>query len=665
MANDKLIGAMKLAIAGTGAASGLVPLEAALAQQQAPPAPTAQPVTTLEEITVTGTHIRRVDAETASPVFVVDQKSIESTGAVTLGDLISRMPAISGSAQSTAVNNGGGFGESNIDLRGLGNPSQYTEPRTLIMLDGRRVNLIGSSNAVDVNQFPINMIERVEVLKEGAGAIYGSDAIAGVVNFITRKVEGFEVNADYGRTSKSDGQHHSLSVAFGHSDETMSFVVGGNYNQQDSVSAGARDYSKYALYFYSGAVAKRGSSRTPNGRIGLPDPTNPLYTPAQAAAAAAMVAAFPGCSSITRIAGAVGSSLADYRCYSSATDSYNFQPLNLLLTPQERGSIFTKVNYKLSENLEAYGEVLFNRTHSGYQLAPLPFDITNDNVIVSAQNLYNPFGVDFGGLSGVNPNARWRLTAVGDRRSDDTGESVMSWLGMRGKIADTGWQWDANVNYSRLDQNRTASGYLNESALGNALGPSKLINGVPTCVDSSGNPIAAVCTPADIFNLSGPGQAAGLQGIAADVNSQNTSRTYSFNLDLNGKVMTLPSGDMLASVGADYVGLAGKYQIDSNAIRVPPLYLSCGVSSEECSGNSRAHYGVRELYGELFVPVLKDLPAVKSLNLDAGVRYSSYTIFGSTTKGQIKLRCSGRRRSPTSPRRRCRTRRPSRTPAPD
>src|SRR5262245_7189972 len=156
----------------------------------------------IEEVVITGSRIRRVDEETASPVFVMDNTTIQNSGVQTLGDLVQRVPAISGAATNPQVNNGGGTGESNVELRGLG------AQRTLVLLNGRRVNILGNTttSAVDINMIPINMIERVEVLKEGAGAVYGSDAIAGVVNFITKQnFDGAEVNVQYGQTGESDG----------------------------------------------------------------------------------------------------------------------------------------------------------------------------------------------------------------------------------------------------------------------------------------------------------------------------------------------------------------------------------------------------------------------------------------------------------------------------
>jgi len=616
--NPNIRQAVGLALgSATAASASLAFVPAAQAQDANASADT----TNLEEVVVTGSRIRRVDVETASPVFVIDQTAIKQAGVTSVGDLVSRIPSIAGAATNPAVNNGGGFGESNIELRGL------DAKRTLILLDGRRLGIVGASDATDVNQIPINLIERVEVLKEGAGAVYGSDAIAGVVNFITRKnVDGLEVNTDYGRTGKNDGEHYSVDAIFGTSTDKFTFTMGGSYTKQKAVSAGAREYSKYALYLYGGTtgITKGGSSRTPTGRIYLPE-------------ANSYPAAIKDCGSVTRIAGAAGTSLSDYRCFAGAPDRYNYQPDNLLLTPQERGAFFGKVSYQINDYATAYASVLANRTYSGYQIAALPFDAQVDDVVISKDNIYNPFGTDFGGLSGVNPNFLLRLSALGDRRSEAVSDSKIVNAGVKGKLGDTGWEWDANVSYSRLDQLATIYGYLLKSKLAGAFGPSFIdpTTGVATC-GTAENPISD-CTPVNIFNPTAPGQAAALSSIAAHYNTNQTSRYKAAALDLNGKIIDLPAGALQSSVGLEYSALDGRYEADTIAIAQPPLYLQCGISNEACTGDNTGKYNVKQAYVEFLIPILKDLPGAKSLNLDVGTRYSDYSIFGNATKSQFKV----------------------------
>ena len=582
----------------------------------------------VQTVTVTGSRIRRVDTETASPVYTIDQSAIQQSGVSTIGELVMQLPSVNGAATNPSVNNGGGFGESYIELRGL------DAKRTVILVDGRRLGIIGdpgsTTSAVDVNQIPLAIIDHVEVLKEGAGAIYGSDAIAGVVNFITRKdMTGLEVNADYGRTTKDDGAHHQVNVTMGEQSDKFSFMLSGRYQKQDAVLESRRQFSKYAVYYSSGSIFNGGSSRTPTGRI---------YAPSTDGF---------GCSSVTKIAGTSGSSLANYRCFNGGgtnDDHYNYAPLNYLMTPQERGSIFAKGNYKINDGLEAYTEVLYNRTHSGFQEASLPFDSTADNVVVSKDSIYNPFGTDFGGIAGTNPQAEWRLLGLGPRNSDTVSASEVANFGVKGNIFNTGWTFDANASYGRIDQHALINGYFFSDKLQNALGPSFIsANGTPTC-GTAANPIAN-CTPINIFavndpSITGAGQAAqqaAFQALSTGYNTDHVYDTKAFTLDTNGKVVTLPAGDMQASVGLEHRWQEGRVTADQIVIAQPPLYLQCEISQETCTGDERLHYSNTDVYGELFAPLLKDLPAVKSLNIDVGVRWSDYSDFNSVTKGQVKL----------------------------
>jgi iron complex outermembrane recepter protein len=608
--------------AGTAAATmGFAPLALALDAAAGPNQDvSAAPDTTLQEVVVTGSRIRRVDAETASPVLVIDSQYIQASGIQTVGELVQQIPSVSGKNTNPAVNNGGGFGESTIELRGL------NAQRTLVLVDGRRIGLVGKTDdATDINQIPIAMIERVEVLKEGAGAIYGSDAIGGVVNFITRKdIEGVELTADYGKTTHNDGAHHDVSVLFGSTTDKFNFVVGGSWQQQNGISAGSRNFSKYALYLYGGTtgVTKGGSSRVPTGRIF----DNPLGL---------LGANGKPCASLTRIAGAAGSALTDYRCYRSPADNYNYQPLNLIMTPVERASAFSKANYKINDDVEAYATLTANHTHSGFQIAPLPFDSLVDNVVLSKNSIYNPFGIDFGGASGANPDFTERLTSLGDRRSDTITDSTIINGGVKGNLPGD-WKWDLNLSYSRMDQHAVVSGYYFNSLLNAALGPSFIAaDGTPTC-GTAASPIPG-CIPVNFFNPTTPSQIAAINSISSSYNTDNTYRYKAAALDFNGKIVDLPGGGLLGAAGVSY---DDRHQIsvaDSAAQALPPLFLNCQLSQETCTGNTIGGYNSKQVYVEFFVPLLKDLPGVHALNVDVGVRYSDYSLFGNATKGDLKL----------------------------
>src|SRR5690349_5661688 len=222
------------------AALGFAPF-AASAQD----APQDQNNQQLETITVTGSNIRRVDIETSNPVITIDRAAIQKTGKLTLGDLVQQLPAVTGPNVNPQVNNSSGTGASSIGLRGLGSP------RTLVLINGHRY-LSGDPNAI-----PANMVERIEVLTDGASSVYGSDAIAGVVNFILRSdYQGAEFTADYGISDHDDGTSKGYSFTFGQSSEKGSIMAGINYKKIDGVESSHREFSK-------NAVSRLGSAHSP------------------------------------------------------------------------------------------------------------------------------------------------------------------------------------------------------------------------------------------------------------------------------------------------------------------------------------------------------------------------------------------------------------------
>lgn len=629
--------AVQRALTASAIAAGSAAMLPVHAQEA--PASSAPTETSPQEVIVTGSRIRRVDTETANPVLTISSAQIQQTGAQTVGQLIMQLPTINGAATNPSVNNGGGFGESYIELRGL------DAKRTLILLDGRRIGLIGDpgslTSAVDINQIPLEIIDHVEILKEGAGAVYGSDAIAGVVNFITKKdVNGVEIGGDFGKTTHGDGQHHDVYATFGQTTDKFSFMLSGRAEEFDPVLQGRRDFSKYALYNSSSSIYRGGSSRTPTGRIFLP-------------AGSAATATYGPCSSslrggLTKLPDTDGTSLSDFRCFNSGgtnSDAYNFAPLNYLVTPQDRGQAFSKVNYKINDDVQAYASLLFSHTHSGFQEASYPFDSVDDNVVISQYSMYNPFGVSFGGGSGANTDAEWRMVGLGPRLSNTETNDTEGTFGIKGSIPGSDWTWDAFSKYGWEDQTARISGYEFANQLSQALGPSMLVNGVPTCVGTPGDPTTAIagCTPINIFavnDVTSPSfaaQSAELQSLAANYNTDYTYRTEEFALDTTGTVIHLPAGDMEAAAGIDHIWQEGEFVADDIVIAQPPLYLTCQIAQEACTGDSRAAYSYTDFYAELFIPLLKDLPFVRALNLDVGGRYSDFTIFENTARGSFKL----------------------------
>ena len=567
-------------------------------------------VRSLDAVQVTGSRVARVETETASPVVVIDRAAIEQTGKLTLGDLIQEMPAMSGAPTNPQVNNGGGDGSSTIDLRGLGSE------RTLLLVNGRRV--VNS----DVNSIPASAVQRIEILTSGASAVYGSDAVAGVVNFILRRdFEGLTGSIDVGMTpSKQDGQRTGGSVTFGQAGDRGNVMVGLNYNQFDGISSADRDYSKDATYLYSGAVTVFGSSRNPNGRI---------YFPAGSALATQY-----GCTSVTLTPGASGGSQSDYRCYNGATDSYNYQAANLIMTPQERTNAFFLANYQINDRLNAFAEVYHNKTSSNFAIAALPFDANNDGVSISADNYYNPFGQDFGPVAvGTPQNFLTRWTSLGQRRSyyDTTTSQVV--VGLEGFVGDT-WKWDAAYNYGHYYSENTSYGYVDYNSLADALGPSFMdTDGVVKC-GTAGNVIAG-CTPLNIFNIFDPTSIEIMSAAEARPVYSTMYQTRSFEANASGELFSLPAGAVQAAFGASWREEYQNSKVDY--IAIADESGRCMISQEACSSPVGGKYDVSEVYGELYVPLLADMPFAQLLSLTIGSRYSDYSTFGDTTNSKIQL----------------------------
>ncbi len=243
MSKNPLRTAIECALCTSGvAALGVVGTAYA---QNAAPQNNQQPQT-LQTIVVTGSHIRRVDLETSNPVVAVSAQQIQQTGKLTLGDVVQQLPVITGGIENPRVNNGGGSGATLVGLRGLG------ASRTLVLVDGQRV----INN--DLNSIPASAVERIEVLTDGASAVYGSDAIGGVINIILKSnYQGAQFSVNYGISDHDDGERKGVNFMFGQSSDKGSILVGVDYNKFDEVLQSQRAYSKMRCHYRRRVVYRR------------------------------------------------------------------------------------------------------------------------------------------------------------------------------------------------------------------------------------------------------------------------------------------------------------------------------------------------------------------------------------------------------------------------
>ncbi|MEE7545823.1 TonB-dependent receptor, partial [Xanthomonas sp. Kuri4-1] len=494
--------------------------------------------------------------------------------------------------------------------------------RTLLLVNGTRL----AYN--DVNAIPASMIERIEVLSDGASAVYGSDAIGGVVNFILRDhFDGVQFSTDAGVSSDSDGNRRNYALTAGKTWDRGSLVAGVSYHELDAVSAAARDYSKNALYLIDGQAVQQGSSATPTGSVNFND----------GSAASTALAAANGCSRVTLNGGVSGSAGAgDFHCYQATRDSYNYQPFNLLQTPQERSNAFVLGSYRLTDHVEAYVNAYFSKTESASVIAPIPIFANGDNFLVSADSYYNPFGVNFGTdrSTGTSYNdLNTRATVLGNRRYQYDTYNLQVNPGLRGSFGDSSWQWDANLNYGRVRQKSINYGFLDYARFNQAVGPSFLdSDGVVKC--GSAGAVIAGCTPINIFNLNDASNLAALQDLLVNPVVTSVYTVKQFEANANGNLFDLPAGTVSLAAGVSYRKESTSTQAD--ALWTGDENGLCGVI-EFCASVLSGSFDVKEAYAEALFPLLKDLPLVSSLNLSLGTRFSDYSSVGSKTNSKVSL----------------------------
>jgi outer membrane receptor protein involved in Fe transport len=573
------------------------------AQSSTTPPPDQTKSKTLETVTVTGSLIRRVDVETASPVVTIDRAQIAATGKQTLGDLVQQLPAMTGGNVNPATNNGGGSGKSSINLRGLGSD------RTLILIDGQRLL------SKDPNAIPADAIERIEVLPTGASATYGSDAIGGVVNFILRKnYQGATFSANVGQSDHNDGDQNGYTFTFGQTSDKGSIMAGLNYNKQDGVLAANRAFSKNALTLSGSQVIVGGSSSTPVGRIQLP---------------AGLASTF-GCSNVSLNPGGNSQvvSTANYHCYGNG-DKYNYSAVNLIETPQERTGGFINGEYHLGDHVTAYADAIYQKTSSSFQLASAVYGTDTTGANIAVNNAFNQFGTSFGSTGNT---FRSRLTSGGFRTASDGRTDAQINTGFKGDFTvwDKNWNWDAGFNYGHESQSINTGGLANQEDL--YTGPSVMgANGVAVCPAG----VSEVACQFNPFDINAPGTVAAIKAAGATAPSNIYTIEKTWHAGLSGEVFSLPAGGVQLAVGSEY-RTDYEHAIPSPQLILDPTTGSCALGSQ-CLSAIQGGYSTKDLYAETFIPILAGLPGIQSLNLTIGDRYSKIQTFGSTNNFKFAL----------------------------
>lgn len=636
-------------LAGSCAYAALLP-GAALAQTSTPseatPPPTAAdqtpdvPASTESSIVVTGSRIARPDFVADSPIVSIGQDTFQNTGRVTLERALSEMPQFAGSfgaanagSTSTALNGG----QSYASLRGLG------PKRTLILLDGRRLQPSNPDGSIDLNIIPENLIESVEIITGGASTTYGSDATAGVVNFRLRKnFRGLEINSNYGISEYGDGEQFKISGTLGErfADDRGSALIAFDYTSR------SRAYQRNRPFFVSRTVNQAGTSTLPQGNVLFGSNTPTVAAVNGVFAGYGFARAFAGTNgrytnqigfnSDGTLFSNLGVPVLNYRdaqtdlayiantgtaANPAASQQVNFgYPDSSIQADLKRYNVFGKVEYQLNDAIKSFVQVGYtNYTSVGVSNPTLA-----SNVYQLTSPVSNPFiPTDLRTIlaSRAQPNADFILykafNIAGPRYQGYKYDVWQVTAGFSGNIGIKDWTWDLYGALSKANFENWQTGGVSKSAVQAAL------------FSPTGG--RDLCTGGlNLFGDFTPSQSC-IDYISRRTVNTNSLKQRTVEGNIQGELFKWWAGDVRFAAGADY--RYNSYSFESDAL------FNLGGQSDILGYSVLLPAGgainTKEVYGELLVPLLRDLPLVQQFNVNLGYRYSDYNSVGGVSTYKI------------------------------
>ncbi len=563
-------------------------------------AQTAETSAADETIIVTGSRIARPNVDSSSPVSVVGAAEVELRAATNAEQFLRELPGAVPSIGS-AVNNGNG-GSSYVNLRGLGSN------RNLVLLDGVRIVPSDLNARVDLNNIPLAVIERTDILSGGATTAYGADAVAGVVNFVTKRdFAGVDLSVSNGITARGDGHTFRAEATIGANfdDGRGNAIISIGFQNTKPVFQGDRDFSVDNIDSFTGN-AGGSSAAVPSVLAGYGGPLRQISPD--------------------------GQSLVPFYA------PYNFNPTNIFQTPFKRFNIFAAGRYEIVDNVEVYSQAMFSKNKVATIIAPggsffntweipysnpfLPTQIRNS--ICAGQGL-DQATCDAAAVA-VDPSdpnyatfqsqVRRRFTESGTRDTEYETSMFNLKVGARGDITEN-LQFDVYGSYGESDKTNRNLGWGQFSRLQQAL----LATNPNTCLDGSNG-----CVPINLFGPAGSITQPMLDFVQAlDSGGVQKVTLATVSGAVSGELFTLPTATSGVgfAVGAEYREYTAR-QVSDSLSQIPGEVLGAGGADPDIYGK----YNVKEVFGELVVPLVQGASFANELTLEAGARYSDYSTAG-------------------------------------
>jgi len=576
----------------------------------------------LAEVVVTGSLISDPNRTSSSPIVITTAQDLQQSGTVSIESALNQLPQFA--PAGTSANGGQGTGgHATVNLHGLGSN------RNLVLLDGRRLPLADIFGDVDINFIPESILSSVQTITGGASAVYGSDAMSGVVNFITLShFEGMTTGLQYGNSIKDDFGQFSGSTAFGtkFADDRGHALLSLGYTHRQGLSGAQRAFFNLV---------------TPSSFIGqgtfVPSPTN---LPSQAA----VNALFSGYGAATPVRNTLNLGFNDDGTLFTQTGAKNYRgpttngyailagnvrmpvgPQTIIENPLQRKSVFSKIDYALAPQVTVYGQVLYVDsdvfTSSGRSLTQFGSLTT-----IPVTNPFIPPDLRALLATRPNPNAAftWNGRYVGlPVKSWDEQYTTAQYLGgLRGSLPLKDWTWDVFASYDTTDHLQSNQNAVLKSQVQNLLN-----------APDGGNSICA--GGFDPFGLIHSTAISPACQNYMTTTAHSTERLTQTNLQgvVQAALFSLPAGDVVAALLADHRRNTYSYHPDSQL-------AAQNIEAVIASQPSKGAIGVTEVAGQVDIPLLRDRPLAKKLSLGAAFRHSSYDTSGGVNTYEGDLRWS-------------------------